>query len=168
MSVLEQRLRDELRDVTGRVQQSGIRPLRAPERRRLRWRHGWWAPAVAAVALVSVAAVALALVNRPEPAVTVGSGAMPRYYAVVSGSPDSGLRAVVRKSLTGSTPGDARPVWTVRLPVRVMTGRAVTYWQVAAAADDRHFAVVVYSTGDLPGAIGDVRLFVLTLSADGR
>lgn len=161
MSVLEQRLREELRDVTERVQLGQIRPLRALERRRLRWRLGWWAPAVA---LACVVAVALALVSRQGPAVTPTSGGMPRYYAVVSGSPGSEVVATVRKSVTG----DARPVWTVKLPVRVMTGRVDTDWQVAAAADDRHFAIAVYSAGDLRGVISDVRLFLLTLTADGR
>ena len=163
MSVLEQRLRDELRDVTERVQPGQIRPLRAPERRRLRWRLGWWAPAVALACVVAVA-LGLVLVSRQGPAVTAASGGMPRYYAVVSGSPGSEVVAMVRKSVTG----DARPVWSLKLPVRVTTGRAITDWQVAAAADDRHFAIVVYSMGDLPGVIGDIRLFRLTLTADGR
>ncbi len=167
MSVLEQRLRDELRDVAERVRPAQIRPLRAPERRRLRWRLGWWAPAVA-LACVAAVAFALAFATRPGPAVTAASGGMPRYYAVVSGSPGSDVLAAVRTSVSGSAQGDARPVWTVKLPVQVMRGRAVTEWQVTAAADDRHFAIVVYSTGDLPGVIGDVRLFLLTLSADGR
>ena len=65
-------------------------------------------------------------------------------------------------SATGKVTGSAT------IPVKVFNGRATTSWQITGAADDRHFAISVYSGGDLPGVYSDLRVFSLTVSDDGH
>ena len=151
MTEIEDRLRRELAQVAERAQPGQLRPLREP---RPRARAGWLAPVAAAAAVVAVVAavwLAGAVIFR-EPASTVAPDAgMPRFYVVVTASP--AFRAVVHDSLTG------RVLGTIPLP-----GRASGAQSIAAAGDDRTFAIPV-TEHQRRQAI--TRVFVLRISATG-
>lgn len=161
MGATEQKVRDELRLLAGQVKADQLRPLRVPEPRlSFRWR--WWMSAVAALAAVVAVLLSTVVVvpggRQVQPTAPDG---MPPHYVTVAGSA-AGLHAVVHASATGKVTGAAT------IPVKVVTGRATTSWQITGAADGRHFAVSVYSGGDLPGVYSDLRVFSLTVSGDGH
>lgn len=160
MDATEQRVRDELRLLADQVQAGQLRSLRVPERRVwLRWR--WWMPAVAVPAAVLAVLLSTVVVPGGRQVQPTAPGAMPPYYVTVAGN-TAGLHAIVHASATGKVTGG------VRIPVHVLTGRASTIWQITGAADGRHFAIAVYSGGDLPGVYSDLRVFSLTVSDDGH
>jgi len=153
MTEIEDRLRRELTQVADRAQPGQLRPLRAP---RARARVGWLAPLAAAAAVVAVVAavwLASGAIFR-EPVSTVAPDAgMPRFYVVVTESPI--FSAVVHDSLTG------RVLTTLPLPSRPDGAQ-----RIAAAGDDRTFAIPVTSGGPHSQAI--TRVFVLRISAAGN
>jgi hypothetical protein len=160
MDATEQQVRDELRLLAGQVKAGQLRPLRVPERRAsLRWR--WWMPAVAVLAAVAAVLLSTVVVPGGRQVQPTAPGGMPPHYVTVAGSA-AGLHAVVHASATGKVTGG------VTIPVKVFTGRATTSWQITGAADDRHFAIAVYSGGDLPGVYSDLRVLSLTVSDDGH
>lgn len=165
MTTVEERLRKELRRVAGQIDQAGLRPLRAPARRRVRRR--WLLPAGAVAGLGAVAGVILLVASlatgarpAPAPATLPTSGAMPRYYVSASDS-GSKLYAYVRDATDGRVTG------SVLVPVQVIRGKSVTSWSVVAAADDRHFVIATAFGGDLSG-VSAVTLFRLPVSASGQ
>jgi hypothetical protein len=160
MSATEQQVRDELRLLADQVKADQLRPLRVPERRvSLRWR--WWMPAVAVLAAVVAVLLSTVVVPGGRQVPSAARDGMPPFYVTVAGS-SAGLHAVVHASATGKVTG------TATIPVKVLTAGTTTSWQITAAADGRHFAISVYSVGDLPGVYSDVRVFSLTVSDDGH
>jgi hypothetical protein len=160
MSATEQQVRDELRLLADQVKADQLRPLRVPERR-VSLRRRWWMPAVAALAVL-VAVLSIVVIpggGHVQPAAP--GGRMPPFYVTVAGNA-AGLHAVVHASATGKVTGGAT------IPVKVLTGRVTTGWQITGAADGRHFAISVHSSGALPGVFSDLRVFSLTVSDDGH
>jgi hypothetical protein len=149
MTGIEQRLRDELREVTGQVTPERLRPLRAPARR---VRRRWLIPAMAAV---TAAAVLIVTHSTPRTVASSAEGAMPRYYLTLQPA-GAGLEAVVRASSTGQVTGTAT----------VPGGSGQCGWEVAGAADDRHFAI--NGTDCAEGGRPTGGLYALTVSAAGR
>jgi hypothetical protein len=161
MGATEQQVRDELRLLAGQVTAGQLRPLRAPARR-VFLRRRWWLPAVAALAAVVVVLLSAVGGSGGRQVPAAARGQMPPFYVTVAGSGASGLRAVVHASATGKVTGSAT------IPVQVSIGRTVTAWQITGAADGRHFAIAVYSGGDLAGVYSGLRVFGLTVSGDGH
>jgi hypothetical protein len=146
---IEQRLRQELQEVTERVVPGSVRPLRErPPRHRARVVR-WLAPAAAVVAVIAVV-TGVSVVSRSQgqrPAPTANA-AMPPYYVIVqNGYVGLASTVTVRESATG------RVLATLRVPFRLPGGVG---W-ISGAADDRTF---VMNNGN--------DLFRLRLAADGR
>ena len=113
MNTIEDRLRDELQAVAGRVQADALRPLRPPARRRRDSAVRWLAP-VAAMAAVAGIVTAVTLTVQPggrQPTPSAAQGG-PRFYVILQGwaylPPPSvhrtypyGITAYVRSATTG-------------------------------------------------------------------
>lgn len=158
MTQLEQRLRQELHDMAQRLAPADLRPLREPPARGWSARARWLVPVAAASAVASVA-LGLWLAGQPaghrpaspKPSAIAASG-LPGYYVRLEFGGNR-TTAVVADSVTGKT------LTTVRVP-----GEAENYLpQVAAAADDRTFAILT-AAGRNRGLV----LFRLHVAADGR
>jgi len=130
----------------GQVRPADVRP----PRRRTRWL--WVLPACAALA-AALLIPGIRTTSRPDSFTASLAGGVPRYYVTVFAAGGQ-LRAEVRSSASGHVTG------SVRLPVSLRRGAT---WQIAGAADDRHFvvAVPVYDSSSLT-------VFGLSVSASGH
>jgi hypothetical protein len=162
MASLEDRLRNELRQIGDSVENGSLRPLRTPVQRSRRGLVRWLAPVTAMAAVVAVA-TGLTLSRsqappHPHPATAITG--MPPYYVTVddvtvgqgAGHRAEEARATVHASATG------RALSSVRLPTarNIPTGQ-LFLWEISAAADDRSFLIQQAR-----------QLLVLHISPDGR
>lgn len=158
MASLEDRLRNELRQIGADLDHGSIRPLRVPLRRRRRGLVRWLAPVTAMTAVAGVITVATLARSAAPRHPAVVSTAMPPYYVTVDditvgrGAGDEKATATVHASATGKTLSSAR------LPAarNVPTGQ-LYFWQISAAADDQTFLIAQAR-----------QLLVLRVSPDGR
>ena len=130
------------------VKPGRLRPL---VRRGTRWR---WPLSVAAVLAVGALLIAgITTTSQPVSFSSPLAGGVPRYYMTVF-AVGKHLRAEVRDSASGRVTG------SVQLPGSLPAG---TSWQIAGAADDRHFviAIPVYGASTLT-------VFGLSLSRGGH
>jgi hypothetical protein len=161
MPDIETLLRDELRRLADSVDPAKLRPLRAPARRG-RWLaiRGRWLMAAgaftAAAAAVAAALVMSAHLPGGRTAGMTATGGMPRYYLTVTGG-KTRLVATVRDSATGQADG--------RLTLPPPGRHAYDFWQVSAAADDRHFAIATYTDSASTLSYG---LYMVAVSPGGQ
>jgi hypothetical protein len=107
MTDLEERLRHDLKTISGCVGPESLRPLRVPPPRRWRATARWLAP-VAAVAAVIALVTSVSLVSRlagTPPAAGTAAAGMPLYYVTLTGAAHAKgptLTATVRDSVTGT------------------------------------------------------------------
>jgi hypothetical protein len=120
----------------------------------------WLAPAGAAVAVVAVIAGAALVGTRGQPAspVAAAPAAMPRFYVSVASEPRA--EAVVHDARTG------RVLSSVMLPRAEQGDRSSTAVMVAAAANDRTFAIS--ATENLGHGEADTRVLLLRVSPTGH
>lgn len=160
MASLEDRLRNELRQIGADLDQWSIRPLRPPAPRRAPGLTRWLAPVAAMVAVVGViTGVSLARSPAPRHPVAAITG-MPPYYVTVddvtvhqgAGGKAQEAMATVHAAATGRT------LSSVRLPAarNIPTGQ-LFFWGISAAADDQTFLIQQAR-----------QLLVLRVSPDGR
>jgi hypothetical protein len=160
MARLEDRLRDELRQIGDSVDHGSLRPLRTPLRRSRRGLVRWLAPVTAVAAIVAVVTGATLARSeaprRPAPPRPVAPiTGMPPYYVTVDDATVDNTeeaRATVHASATG------RALSSVRLPTarNIATGQ-LFFWGISAAADDLTFLIQQAR-----------QLLVLRVSPDGR
>jgi hypothetical protein len=150
MTDLEDRLRQDLKQISERARPGSIRPLRVPPVRRRSRAVRWLAPVAAMAAVIGViTGVSLAgHTGGRQPASREAPGRMPPYYLVAQNYFNNQVAKVtVRDSVTGRT------LARVVLPFLTPSGaRGIT-----GAADDRTF--VITDGNDL---------FRLRVAADGR
>jgi hypothetical protein len=153
MTDLEERLRHDLKTISGRVGPESLRPLRVPPPGRWRATARWLAPVAAVAAVIGVIAgvsVAGHSAGPTGPAAQSGApapGTMPRRYVTVQETFARVTTATVRDSVTGAA------LASVRLPLLYPAGLR----EITAAADDRTFVITDGNS-----------LFLLRVSADGR
>lgn len=163
MTIIEQRLRDELHRVAGQVSPERLRALRAPgqARRPLRARRRRLISVTAAVTAAAVGiAVGLTASMNPGTMTSSSAGAMPRYYLTLQPA-GAGLKAVVRASSDGRVTGS----------IAVPGTRGICSWEVAGAADDSRFVINgtdCMEGGHSTGGHSTGGLFTLAVSAAGR
>lgn len=169
ISDLEDKLRDEFRQLAALAQPDTVRPLREPGSRR-RGRAAWLLPPIAATAAVVVIAIAVALFGpgrtaTPVPAASalVRSGAMPPMYMVayqsyLDGGHKIATYAAVHSSATGRT------LARVTLPTLESQG-GVPGPSITGAANDRTFVVIESGQTSVHDVVW---LFRLQVSATGR
>jgi hypothetical protein len=155
---MEQRLREELRRITDQVQSGELRPLRAPERGRVRRRRLLLAGAITAgtaiaatAAVVATLLVSTAASPRPVTVPATAPAGLPPFYVVATQSASAGpVQVVVRDTVNGQETGS--------LTVPNAEGR---WAALAGTGDGRHFVVEAASTSGS-------RFYALSVSADGR
>jgi hypothetical protein len=136
MTSIEDKVRSELKQLTGQVQPGQLRPLTVPRRRQLRLRRLLPAVAVATAVCAAVALLLTALPWRTADQPTSAAG-MPRYYVTLSGL-NPYLRVEVHDSVNGQVTGTTT--------IKTYPNPARAEWRVTAAQDDRTFIVSAQTT----------------------
>lgn len=151
MTDLEERLRHDLKTISGRVGPESLRPLRVPPPRRRSQTVRWLAPVAAVAGVIGVIAGVFVAGHSAGPtgpaAQSAAPGTMPPHYVTVQETFARVTTATVRDSETGAA------LASVRLPLLYPAGLR----EITAAGDDRTF-VITDGNG----------LFLLRVAADGR
>jgi len=172
MTSTEERLRDALGAAAARVRDDRLRPLPAPETRprrpALRRHMGWLGPAVAAISVLLIVALALTLTgpsHKPTPPVSYPAlpAGFPKYFAQIAGpsqiaGPPGQLDVVIRSTSTGAE--------VTRAAAPDVPDWRLTPLNVATAPDSRSF-YIEYRAVDLQKNTSQIWIYLLTFTHGG-